>query len=349
MGLSQDPSLLWSAACDLLRLEVTGLSKQAGFFVYPSVEAAALELSMLLADREREVSGTRTTAVYGVAQDPALDQMAKALSGTGLDASPKNIADLNQAPTWFSEQKAKILLVALAEDDRFTGAVHDVSPLRTTVLADAARVPVLSFSFGSSNWRTVLPKPFEIRISEVALSPTSFVTIAIAGERLRLEPRFAPLAMEPSRLNEITRKLVTGLAQSSVSTPAPPSARDEIERFESMLPKPFKPWWPKGASRRLDRAIVTSAEHDGSWVIDQIRPALVTAFMKDGISEADASEKVDAGLFSLSGCVMNDERRQEWLRGRGDDAWLVRGAIHVSHEFLTRPELLAGLKKIANG
>jgi hypothetical protein len=43
---------------------------------------------------------------------------------------------------------------------------------------------------------------------------------------------------------------------------------------------------------------------------------------------------IEAGLFSLSGCAMNDERRQEWLRARGEDPWATRGTLHISLELV---------------
>lgn len=330
IGLSSDPWLAWAATCDHFRSRVVGLKEMAGCFVFPSIEAATLELSLLLADREREIGGSRNQIVYGHMQDPALDRMAKLLSATGLDAQPKTFDEFQNISTWFAEFKTKALLFALAEDDRFTGRIYDVNPARQALFADGVRVPVLTLNFGSADWRTSLPRPFEIRVYELPMA-NGFVTLAIVGERLRFEPRMAPLSMDAARLKEIEVSLL------GLDLPVVPEAPDmhathvsalrtEIEAFEASLPEPFHGWWPAGANRRLDRAIITSSEQDGSKVVDQLKTKLSAAGIR--------ADMIANGLFSLSGCVMNDERRQEWLRSRGDDAWLIRGAVHISLDLI---------------
>ncbi len=312
-----------------MRSAVGGLPKLAGLFLFPSLEAALIEVSLLVTERERELGGERTTIPYGHLQDPALDRMAKVLSSTGLDTRAKKDGELAQAAAWFPEMKPKTLLAAWAEDDRFTGRVHDVGPLRAVFFADGLRIPVISVNSGSLDWRSTLPKPFEIRIYEVRLPASSgasrasdqFATIVMAGERLRLEPRLAPLSMDSAKLSRIEKLLLETQSFSDQ-----PNVRSEIENFEAALPTPFRAWWSVGENRRLDRVILTSSEHDGSFVIERLKTELV----KTGISPS----LFDAGVFSLSGCVMEDARRQEWLRSRGEDAWAIRGSIHISLELI---------------
>lgn len=310
---------------------MTGLSKLAGLFLFPSLEAALIEISLLLTERERELGGERISIPYGHRQDPALDQMAKVLSSSGLDTRAKNDAELAQAATWFPEIKSKVLLAAWAEDDRFTGRVHDVDPIRAVFFADGLRVPIISLNSSSLDWRTTLPKTYEIRVYEIRLplsanasrASDQFATLAIVGERLRLEPRLAPLSMDQATLS-----LIENLLLSDPGLLPGESAKDraEIEAFEAMVPSPFRSCWKPGASRRLDRVIFTSPEDDGSFVIESLKSSLIAA----GVS----SPRLNAGMFSLSGCTMNDERRQEWLRARGEDAWAIRGTIHISLELI---------------
>lgn len=291
--------------------------------MYPSVEAALTEISLLLTERERELGGLKTSVVYGHFQDPALDHMAKTLSSAGLDTRAKKSSELSDAAAWFPEVKPKTLLVAYAEDDRFTGEVYDVAAFRDLLFSDGVRIPVLSVCFGATEWRETLPRPFEVRMYDVRVIDNEFVTILIAGERLRLEPRMAPLSLSESRLKRIERALVGGELRARPDTL---KDRLDIETFEAGLPEPFQPKWSKGASRLLDRAIVSTEAHDGSWILEKLK-------LKLQAQRVDL-ELIEAGLFSLSGCTMNDERRQEWLRSRGQDPWLTRGTIHISLDLL---------------
>lgn len=334
ISVSADPSLKWAETCDRFRSQIIGLPLNAGCFVFPSIEAALTEIAVLLADREREVGGERNLIVYGQLEDPAIDRMAKTISSTGLEAKPKTEAEWLQIESWLPEIKSKAILIAHAEDDRFTGRVYDTTARRAALFKDGLRIPVVTLCFSSgletSAWRLSLPRPFEIRVYPLQGDDSngSPAAIAIVGERLRLEPRMAPISMDPLRLGQIEEFL---LANSTFIPVAPDmhaletaKARHEIESFEAALPSGYQPWWPKGSSRMLDRAIVTSKEFDGSFAIEQIRSKL--SKVPPGL--------VNRGLFALSGCAMNDERRQEWLRSRGDDAWLIRGAIHISRDLI---------------
>lgn len=312
-----------------MRSQIGGLPTVAGVFLYSSIEAALTEISLLLTERERELGGSKTSVVYGHLQDPALDRMARTLSSVGLDTRAKKNSELSDVASWFSEMKPKTLLIAFAEDDRFTGQVYDVAPVRTAAFADGVRVPVLSVCFGGASWRESLPRPFEVRIYDLRVVDNEFVSVAIAGERLRLEPRMAPLSLSESRLARIEKVLVDDHVLNPV-VGSPPDfhaaelqrARQDIEAFEAALPPGFRPRWAAGESRLLDRAIFANVDHDGSWLIDQIKPKLLALKVPASL--------IEAGLFSLSGCTMNDERRQEWLRSRGEDAWATRGTLHVS-------------------
>lgn len=326
-----DPSLKWAEACDRLRRHIVGLPTAAGCFIFPSVEAALTEIAVLLADREREIGGERNIIIYASGQDPAIDRMAKTISSTGLDAKPKTAADWLQISTWLPDLKSKAILVAHAEDDRFTGRVHDTTMIESALFKEGMRVPVVTLCFGSGPdateaWQLKLPRPYEIRVYPLAKS--SGAAVATVGERLRLEPRIAPLSMGSLHL-ELNPLRITDLSAVLPETRESESgrARYEVESFEAALPKPFQSWWPKGASRMLDRAIITSKEHDGSRVVELLRAQLSK-------QKSVTEQMLDEGLFSLSGCAMNDERRQEWLRSRGDDAWLIRGGVHISRQLV---------------
>jgi hypothetical protein len=354
LSVSADPSLKWAETCDQVRSHIVGLPVNAGCFVFPSIEAALTEVAILLADREREIGGERNLIVYGLRQDPAIDRMAKTISSTGLEAKPKTDSEWAEIETWLPEVKSKAILIAHAEDDRFTGRVHDVTLRRAAFFKDGFRIPILSLCFSPglemNAWRLALPRPFEIRVYPLSGVDASGspAALAVVGERLRLEPRMAPISMDPLRLAQIEELLSEGPVTKTVAPDLYAAelqkARSEIETFEASLPPPFQAWWPKDASRMVDRAVITSKDFDGSFVVEALR----ASFKKS--AKMSTPEMIDRGLFALSGCSMNDERRQEWLRARGDDAWLIRGAVSVSRELLhtaTPDAINSALKDVA--
>lgn len=287
----------------------------------------------MLFDRERELGGTKSILFYGAQQDPAFESVAKILSGVGLDAKPLDEAELLTSEAWLKADAAKALLIAVAESDRFNGKVQDLTALRTNRSALAPKTPLLVLSAATvvSGYRK--PEPQEVRIHEIFLNNGSSVAAAFIGDRLRFEPRLAPISFSTADL-EATMRYIESLPSAldpaaqdaSALEAASTKNRIEIESFESALPAAYQAYWPKGSPRLLDRAIFTSKDHDGSWTVDRIIKILTA----NGIEEALAKR----GLYTLSGCAMNDERRQEWLRARGDDELKIRGQVQISLELV---------------
>lgn len=296
--------------------------------MFPSLESAVTELGLLLIDREQELGGTKSILFYGAQQDPAFDSVAKILSGVGLDARPLNEVELLTSQTWLKAEGSSALFLAVTESDRFNGKFHDLAALRANRLSLAAKTPLLVLSAESFASGFKKPEPQEILIHEIFLGNGSSVAVAFIGDRLRFEPRLAPISFSTADL-EATIQFIEALPNAfdpASLEAASTKNRTEIETFESALPRAYQAYWPKGSQRLLDRVIFTSKDHDGSWTTDRIIKILTAK----GVDEMIAKR----GLFTLSGCAMGDERRQEWLRARGDDELKIRGLVHVSLELI---------------
>lgn len=324
-----DASVAWYQVCDELRSRTSGLSASNAVWVFPSLEAALIEVASLLADRERETGGARTVAVYPRFVEPALETMASTLSSAGLDIRALPEKDFAAAESWIPDLKASCLLVAFCDNDRFSGRLRNTDSVIGAVFASGNKIPCVRISFESLAYRETKPKSFEIFINVQA----DGVAIALLGDRFRLNPRLAPYSMTHAGLHEF---------MSVHSMSAGKLERNRVEEFESKLPPQFRPMFAAGEARLLDRAVWIAPKYDGSFLRDRILNVVSRDF-------SDRKEIVQSGLATLSGCwgadadlsksgsfafVIADERRQEWLRARGMAPNDLRGTMILSSRAL---------------
>jgi len=316
-----DVSSAWYQVCDEIRSQTTGLTPSNAVWIFPSLESALIEVSFLLADREREMGGVRNVVVYPRSSDPSLESLASYLSSAGLDIRALSEKDFADSGVWLQPVKASCLLVALTENDRFNGRVRNVDGVLDAVSASGNKLPCLRVSFESLAYRKTKPKPFEILINV----QVNGVAVVLMGDRFRLNPRMAPFSMTQASLREFM--LVHALSNGTID-------RDKIEEFESILPPAFRPVFAPGDSRLLDRAIWIATGIDGSFLRDRILQIIERDF-------SASKQVVEIGLGTLSGCwgadadlstgfAIADERRQDWLRARGMDPLEIRGTMILS-------------------
>jgi len=203
-----DVSSAWYQVCDEIRSQTTGLTPANAVWIFPSLESALIEVSFLLADREREMGGVRNVAVYPRSCDPALESMASYLSSAGLDIRALSEKDFADSGVWLPPVKASCLLVALTENDRFNGRVRNVDGVLDAVSASGNKLPCLRVSFESLAYEKLKPKPFEIFINV----QVNGAAVVLMGDRFRLNPRMAPFSMTQASLREFmsVRALSTG-------------------------------------------------------------------------------------------------------------------------------------------
>jgi hypothetical protein len=316
-----DVSSAWYQVCDEIRSQTMGLNLANAVWIYPSLESALIELSFLLADRERETGGVRNIVVYPRSSDPALEAMASHLSSAGLDNRAFSEKDFADSGVWVPAVKASCLLVAMADNDRFSGRVRNLSGVLDAVFAAGNKIPCLRVSFESRAFEKTKPKPFEIFINV----QVNGAAVVLLGDRFRLNPRIAPFAMTHASLREYMSSLA--LSAGSID-------RSKVEEFESILPPSFRPVFAPGDSRLLDRAMWIANGIDGSFLRDRILQIVERDFNA-------FKQVVEIGLGTLSGCwgadanlsndfAIADERRQDWLRSRGMDPLSIRGTMVLS-------------------
>lgn len=325
--VGHDRSVEWFATCDKTRalLAENGAftaASNVGCFLFPSLDAALLEITGLLADREREVSGARNTIAIAAGLDPSLELVGKSMSALTLTVQMRPREDWSNDVAWVAKDKNSLLFALLALDDRFSGEIHHWSKAEEAILAAGMRVPLITISF-------LLPRnPVRGQVSSFSIETYELANgcaLVLLGERLRLQPRLAPFTMTSGELTACVDAVKLKIAETKAFAENEPTARKQIEAFEANLPAPFRARWEKGARRVVDRAIFYSKEIEGSWLVEELTTRL----------------KLEHGeIETMSACRMGDERRQEWLRNRGqssvEDAWQVRGTIHLASSAIGR-------------
>lgn len=316
-----DVSTAWHQVCDAIRTQASGLSPANAVWVFPSLESALIEISGLLADRERETGGIRNVAVYPRFNDPALEAMASTLSSAGLDIRALSEEEFADAGTWVSALKSSCLLAAVCDNDRFTGQIRKVDGVIDAVFAAGNKLPCVRISFESLAYQVTKPKSFELFLNV----QTDGVAVVVVGDRFRLIPRLAPYSMTHASLREF--RLVHSRSAGKID-------RNKVEELEANLPSGFRPMFSAGEPRLLDRAIWIVETIDGSYLRDRILQIVERDFQTQ-------KQIIETGLATLSGCwgadadlfnnfAIADERRQEWLRGRGMQPLEIRGTMILS-------------------
>lgn len=334
--VADDLSVAWHQACDQVRSQLPSLSTGHQVWLFPSLEAALLEISQVLLDRNSEMGGLKQQVLLVRGQDPSLDVLASTVSSSGFDVRFCSIDEFLVPATVFDPIKSELLYVAYSSDSRFTGESFEFSSVAGHIQNSGSKVSVIRVGFEQKLDESIKPGPWEIVVRVL----WGGAAIVLLGERLRVLPKIAPYLMARSFLEDVVRSVST-LGHSK-------SSRRSIESFEANLPRPFRPLHIVGAPRVLDRAVFTSQEFDGSYVRDELLAAL-----------SDQNGLRPDEIATTSGCwsaeenfKRTDERRFEWFR-KNRRVWQndldVRGTVHISYPAIERigsDRVLASLRSI---
>jgi hypothetical protein len=158
------------------------------------------------------------------------------------------------------------------------------------------------------------PEPFVANI----LSLTPDRALMVAGERVKIEPQFAPTLHWPSE-NE------TDIAGSLSSKGD--SEQSDVEQFESNLPAGFRAYFKSTDARLFDRVVIYHPDFDGSSVIDELSRTMQIPLVPPGESTL---------LETTSACRWESPRFNDWLLARGETDATTRGLIIVSSTLIQK-------------
>jgi hypothetical protein len=119
--VADDLSVAWHQACDQIRSQLPSLSTSHQVWLLPSLEAALLEISQVLLDRNSEMGGPKQQVLLVRGQDPSFEVLASTISSSGFGVRFCSIDDFLQPATIFDPIKSDLLYVAYSSDSRFTG------------------------------------------------------------------------------------------------------------------------------------------------------------------------------------------------------------------------------------
>lgn len=337
--VADDLSVAWYQACDLIRSRLPGLAANHSVWLLPSLESALFEVSQVLVDRNAEMGGAKSKALFVRGQDPSFEVLASALSSSGLDTRFCSMDEFRTPATSFDPIKSEALFVAYAANSRFTGEVFDLTAPRAHILASGSKAALLRVGFEQKFDETVKPEPWEISINVL----WSGASVVVLGERFRVSPKTALYQMPRGLIENVVREFMdvsSGVAVKSLATGGA-GLGSMVEAFEAKLPKPFRALHATGVPRLQDRAIFTSEELDGSWVCEKLEAESSKAVGASVGTTVGTSVAATAGFScaTTSGCwdaeaflKRADERRQDWLRNNRR-VWTsdldIRGTIQI--------------------
>lgn len=272
--------------------------------IYAGLGHAVNEITTSLA---KLYTNKRTIAVIdGV--DPTFTKVAVAFSQEGYIVKNISVTEATRTETWIPLLD-ELLFVLTAIDDPVTGRLY---PFESTAFA-GKRVVRIHVSHEAHRHEVIKrPDPFVANI----LSLTPDRALMVAGERVKIDPQFAPsLHWQPEADIEIRENLKSHEADSKTN----------IIDFESKLPAGFRAYFGASDDRLFDRTVIYHPDFDGSAVIDELSKTLQ-------IPIGRAGEKSE--LETTSACRWESPRFNDWLLARGESDATTRGLVVIASELI---------------
>jgi hypothetical protein len=273
--------------------------------IYAGVGHAVSEITKSLA---KLYTHKKTIAVIdGV--DPTFNRVSVAFSEEGFVVKNMSVTEANAPETW-APLMDDLLFVLISDDDPITGRLYpfEAGPF------NGKRIFRIHVSHEAHRQSTLKrPDPFVVNI----LSLTTDRALMVAGERVKIEPQFAPsLHWLPETNEAIAKKL--GTRENAM-------AATEVGEFEATLPAGFRAYFSRTESRLFDRTVIYHPDFDGSAVIDELSQTLQVSLARPGESSL---------LETTSACRWESPRFNDWLLARGETEATTRGLIVISSSLI---------------
>lgn len=278
--------------------------------IYAGVGHAVSEITKALA---KLYTHKKTIAVIeGV--DPTFTKVSVAFSEDGYNVKSLKVAEAQQAETW-APLMDDLLFVLTCDDDPVTGRLY---PFETGPFA-GKRVFRLHVSHEAHRSQEIKrPEPFVANI----LSLTPERALMVAGERVKIEPQFAPSLHWPVETPEQIA-LAMGRPNPQIASPS----QADVTEFESNLPAGFKAYFAPTDARLFDRIVIYHPDFDGSAVIDELSKTLQVPLKAPGEPSL---------LETTSACRWESPRFNDWLLERGETDATTRGLVVISSALIAK-------------
>ena len=290
--------------------------------VYAGIGHAVSEITKSLA---KLYTHKKTIAVIsGI--DPTFEKVAVAFSEEGYVVKNLKVEEAMLTDTW-APLLDDLLFVLTCEDDPVTGRLY---PFESATFANK-RIFRLHVSHEAHRAKPLArPEPFVAQI----LSLTPERALMVAGERVKVEPQFAPVLHWPSESAEQISKTIN---HTSTQTKSP----SDVTEFEANLPAGFRAYFTATDARLFDRVVIYHPDFDGSAVIDELAKTMQIQLPAPGEPSL---------LETTSACRWESPRFNDWLLARGESEPTTRGLVVLSQSLIAnglRAHLETAAAKIA--
>lgn len=275
--------------------------------IYAGVGHAISEVTSALA---KLYTHKKTIAVIeGV--DPWFTKVSVAFSQEGYVVKNLKVAEALKPEAW-APLMDDLLFVLTCDDDPVTGRLYPFENATFT----GKRIFRIHVSHGLHCVQGIQrPEPFVANI----LSLTPDRALLVAGERVKIEPQFAPSLYWPM---ESLERIAANVAVSNDL-----NRMSEVSEFEANLPAGFRAYFMPTDARLFDRVVIYHTDFDGSAVIDELAKTMKIDLHAPG---------EPALLESTSACRWQSPRFNDWLLQRGETDATTRGLIIASSSLIER-------------
>lgn len=278
--------------------------------LYPGLKSALWEVCTQLT----QLVPNKRTIYYLKEAEPLFESVAVHLSREGFKVKALDANELNSPSTWFEAVQRELLFIVDLQDEPVTGELYDFPELDKTI-ADK-RIYRISVSHARHNSQAIAnPTPYRANLLSINLEKT----VAILGERVKVQPPVASGMIWPEQTTEVARAELSVLDANTYE-----AQKQKVQSFERALPQGATAV-AKSANRLYDRALFTFENIDGLSLINELSCEIATPLQPAGNK---------GPLETTSLCRWEDEKIWQGLITKGFTPNQLRGLVAISAELI---------------
>jgi hypothetical protein len=242
--------------------------------------------------------------------DPLVDSITKHLAREGLALQPLTPDEWNDN-SWISKVDKEGLAVILPIDDPFLGRLYQRPDLQPALAPLKLFQISISHSFHRSRGIPALTHPLQVHL----LSLNESICLGVFGEKAKIPLWVSETLPWNEEMHETAVDVLSDPAES----------RETVLAFEQKKLAGCEPFFPEGADRLWDRAVVYWKDMDGCAFIEDLANSIGFGLLPPG-----EEQTMETTSLSRWGGV----RTMEWLYALGVEPDVVRGLVILSASLL---------------
>ena len=307
MKIAFDTPLKWQRVNEALTDDFGFKPREGTAHLYRGLRHAILEATMGLV----RTYPHKTKAYYVRGQTPYFERAMRVLAADGFDVQPIDLSTALNQPEWVDQVPSETGFVLYAWDDPLLGQVYPLEEFQKRLIDKKI------FSLEVSHQRHFFqPRPEKIERFQLKLCALEAdLAVGLFGARAKISGLSCDSFVWSSSDIERAKASWVSLVEDQA----------KVSEFESNLPSPAKPLFPKESPRLWDRAAFYFEDIDGFSFVTYLAEAL-----EIDLAEAGADGRLETASLSRWGGV----RTMDWLKQQGLSDNQIRGLVLISQDLL---------------